>query len=286
MKNKPILLVIATIFAIAPIIVCADSTLSTGDSASSADISVGASSSSADTAAPSTGSSDTSAAPSTGDSDSSAGVMTPSTGDSTSSAGNTVSESISSSGGGVLSSSGGGRSYSSGGSALNYCTLISSPMKFGVENNSNEVRNLQTFLVNTQELDVNINGVYDMKTENAVKAFQAKYADTILAPWGLSNPSGIVSITTIKKINELACNRPLTLNASELAMINAYKQGQTSSAPTFENQEQNLPNQSINENSATPGPEMNTDENQDTNTATVGNASAFERFWNFLKSLF
>lgn len=40
-------------------------------------------------------------------------------------------------------------------------------------------------------------------TEQAVKAFQSKYASEVLAPWGLTLPTGFFGSTSIKKLNEL-----------------------------------------------------------------------------------
>lgn len=40
-------------------------------------------------------------------------------------------------------------------------------------------------------------------TEVAVKAFQAAYASEVLAPWGLTIPTGVFGSTSIKKLNEL-----------------------------------------------------------------------------------
>lgn len=40
-------------------------------------------------------------------------------------------------------------------------------------------------------------------TEQAVKAFQAEYADEVLKPWGITLPTGFFGTTTRKKLNEL-----------------------------------------------------------------------------------
>ncbi len=40
-------------------------------------------------------------------------------------------------------------------------------------------------------------------TLNAVKKFQAKYASEILHPWGITQPTGIVEIQTVKKLNKI-----------------------------------------------------------------------------------
>lgn len=44
---------------------------------------------------------------------------------------------------------------------------------------------------------------YGYYTEQAVKAFQAAYASEILAPWGITLPTGFFGTTTLKKLNSL-----------------------------------------------------------------------------------
>ena len=39
----------------------------------------------------------------------------------------------------------------------------------------------------------------------AVNAFQAKYADEILKPWGIDAPTGLVYLSTLREINLLEC---------------------------------------------------------------------------------
>lgn len=67
-----------------------------------------------------------------------------------------------------------------------------------------EVRLLQSFLMHYGFLlQEEVSNVFDDRTFNAVKSFQLAYADAILAPWGMSQPSGWWYITTRKKANEL-----------------------------------------------------------------------------------
>lgn len=44
---------------------------------------------------------------------------------------------------------------------------------------------------------------YGYYTEQAVKAFQARYASEVLTPWGITVPTGYFGTTTMKKLNEL-----------------------------------------------------------------------------------
>ncbi len=83
---------------------------------------------------------------------------------------------------------------------------ITKPIQLGEANDYAEVRKLQTFLRDYEDFsNLGVTGVYDTTAYNAVKAFQLKYANDILAPWGMAAPSGYVYTTTIKKINELYC---------------------------------------------------------------------------------
>jgi len=74
------------------------------------------------------------------------------------------------------------------------------------ENNSNQVTKLQSFLKSFYS-EVQETKLYDQTTINAVKKFQNKYAAEVLTPWGLTSGTGYVGKTTIKKINELYCQK-------------------------------------------------------------------------------
>lgn len=105
------------------------------------------------------------------------------------------------------------------------CPVVTSFMKTGIANKSSEVTRLQKFLKDSEGLDVDVNGTFDNKTEAAVVSFQKKYTNEILAPWDATKASGIVYLTTAKKINQLACGVPLSLDGGELAVIENYKKG-------------------------------------------------------------
>jgi hypothetical protein len=83
------------------------------------------------------------------------------------------------------------------------CSYLNDYLSIDSNNTEMEVIKLQAFLLNTEGLNVDINGKFDQKTFNAVKAFQKKYASEILSPWGSSIPTGKVFYTTKKKINEI-----------------------------------------------------------------------------------
>ena len=84
--------------------------------------------------------------------------------------------------------------------------LINKYMRRGATNDAAQVRLLQAFLKDKERLYTGaINGVFDRATDTAVRAFQKKYAQDILAPWGHSTPTGYVYLTTSRKINALNC---------------------------------------------------------------------------------
>jgi len=109
------------------------------------------------------------------------------------------------------------------------CPIQLGFMKAGVANDSAQVTRLQTYLKASEGADVDVNGTFDQKTEQAVMAFQKKYMSDVMSPWEATRSSGIVYITTVKKINQLACGVPLSLDEKELGVIGAYKSALASS---------------------------------------------------------
>jgi len=78
-------------------------------------------------------------------------------------------------------------------------------IKFGVDNSPGEVEKLQKFLNEHEGTDLPVTGFYGEMTMEAVKDFQAKYADDILSPWGIEEPTGFVYKTTQSFINDIKC---------------------------------------------------------------------------------
>ncbi len=297
MNNKILTLIIASSMVAIPAISMAEAPSSSVIS-SSAIPSAGNIESTASISAPTsddTTSSAGSGSPSAGDTSSSAGAGVPSASDTSSSAGTDTTPApatpvtITGSGG---SSSG---SYIGGvgtapvtvviNSATTSCPLITSYLKFGGNNDSSQVAKLQIFLKNSQNLDVDVNGTFDIKTEAAVKAFQTKYMSDTMGPWGATQGSGFVYITTEKKINELACNSPLTLSASDSAIIDAYKNGQSNGDNTTVGVGPTVPG-SIDASKTVLGPEIGSNGATSSNTASVVNASVLQRLWSFIKNIF
>ena len=88
-----------------------------------------------------------------------------------------------------------------------------------------DVIKLQAFLAATGS-DIPLTGFFGPMTTAAVKSFQITYANDILAPVGLSRPTGMVFAATIRKINQLVCGGAdptgavlgaATVNAGEIA---------------------------------------------------------------------
>lgn len=73
---------------------------------------------------------------------------------------------------------------------------------------SPEVAKLQRFL-NTQGASLPGTNFFGPQTFAAVSAFQSRYAADILAPLGLTRPTGTVAGMTIRKIRDLACTEPV-----------------------------------------------------------------------------
>ena len=74
------------------------------------------------------------------------------------------------------------------------------------DNDPAEVEKLQTFLHDYEGFtSLPSTGYFGPLTYAAVKQFQTKYADAILAPWGFTAPTGIVNRTTVAEINAIYC---------------------------------------------------------------------------------
>lgn len=101
------------------------------------------------------------------------------------------------------------------------CTTIDESLRLG--STGKEVSDLQELLNKFIDAGLSITGLFDAFTREAVNAFQLKYANDILAPWGVSEPSGNVSFTTMKKLNELSCKIEFPLTSVQLYLMETYK---------------------------------------------------------------
>jgi len=170
------------------------------------------------------------------------------------------------------------------------CPVITNYMRQGLPNDKAEVTRLQQFLKAQEGFDVDVNGTYDQKTEDAVKAFQKKYADDVLTPWGATRATGTVYITTAKKINQLACAVAMTLNEKELSVIKNYQSGLAiaSNHVSLNQPSGQGEDPAVTYTSATAGPDapQSAGDAMSAEAAAVANASIIGRFWFFLKTLF
>jgi len=93
--------------------------------------------------------------------------------------------------------------------------FITTFMRIGIDNYPNEVRKLQYFLNTYEGAHLVIDGEFNPATEAAVMALQAAHSDEILAPWGVTVPTGIVYITTTRYINRVFCADHPTYTGNE-----------------------------------------------------------------------
>lgn len=200
-------------------------------------------------------------------------------------------------GGGSSSSSESSSSSSSSGSILpiqyrpaitsvGQCSYLTSYLKQGGNNPVTEVNRLQAFLKNTEKLDVDVTGIFDQKTLDAVKAFQAKYVNDTMLPWGVTTPTGQVYFTTQKKINEVYCKTNFTLTPAQTAQIEAYKSA-------YERGENPVVGSSVTNTELTSTSNSTTSEDSEIasatssdQTAAVAGTSFFGRIWNAIKGIF
>lgn len=72
-------------------------------------------------------------------------------------------------------------------------------------NSIEDAKKLEVFLNTYDGIDLPLDGIYGINDMNAVKIFQSAYAEDILAPWGIVEPTGRVMQTTRAHINRLHC---------------------------------------------------------------------------------
>ena len=82
---------------------------------------------------------------------------------------------------------------------------ITSYLKINLQNSTEDVQRLESFLNTYENEHLAPNGIYGLDDEAAIKRFQKKYKDAILAPWGITEASGFVFKTTQDHINTLYC---------------------------------------------------------------------------------
>lgn len=95
--------------------------------------------------------------------------------------------------------------------SVNFITVF---MRKGIDNNPNEVRKLQYFLNTYEGANLTIDGDFNDQTEAAVMMLQSNHSAQILAPWGVTAPTGIVYITTARYINRVFCSNHPTYSGN------------------------------------------------------------------------
>ncbi len=94
-------------------------------------------------------------------------------------------------------------------------------IRLGRNNNPVEVRKLQAFLNVFEGEHLAITGVYTQADFEAVERFQSQYLRDVLNPWGISETTGYVFITTRLAINNVYCYRS---TQNDLDLRNYYGQ--------------------------------------------------------------
>ncbi len=164
-------------------------------------------------------------------------------------------------------------------SVADSCPFVNGFLKMGAPNDSTEVAKLQYFLKEREGLDADQSGIFDEKTKAAVEAFQRKYMADVMGPWGATRPTGTVFITTVRKINQLACGSPLSLDPDEASMVEDYKRA----ALAAEAQQSFVPPSTIPPSTAS----QDTAAAQDAVPVSSSTSPALgKRLWSFLKSFF
>jgi hypothetical protein len=88
----------------------------------------------------------------------------------------------------------------------NMCAAgINTYMRQGMANNKADVQKLQGILNEEVNAGLPITGFFGPLTNSAVQKFQLKYAEKVLAPWGITAPTGYVYKLTLWWINTLLC---------------------------------------------------------------------------------
>lgn len=113
------------------------------------------------------------------------------------------------SGGGGGGGSSGSRRSTQGqvlGATTDICTTVEAYMRRGYKNNVEQVKTLQNFLNGYMQSALVVDGLFGPETEAVVRAFQATRKENILAPWGLTLPTGIFYKTSLVEAKRLMCN--------------------------------------------------------------------------------
>lgn len=104
------------------------------------------------------------------------------------------------------------------------CTYLKDYLRIEDDNDPKEVIKLQSFLKNFEGFtELQITGIFDQATFDAVSAFQSKYNNEILGTWTIEGPTGYVYYTTRRQINEIYCKKAFPLTEQQLEEIEEFK---------------------------------------------------------------
>ena len=103
------------------------------------------------------------------------------------------------------------------------CIYLRDFLRIDWDNDPIEVLKVQSFLNTFENIPAPLTGIFDQDTFNAVVAFQERYFDDILTPWGHDAGTGFVYLTTRKKINEIYCDKPFPLTPHQLKKIEKFR---------------------------------------------------------------
>lgn len=101
------------------------------------------------------------------------------------------------------------------GSTCSTRIALSSPVDYGLKNNKEDVKKLETFLNTYEGTKLKVDGIYAKEDYNAVKKWQAKYKANILTPMKLKNPTGTVYTSSMRQIERqttATCGQEIIVN--------------------------------------------------------------------------
>ncbi len=99
---------------------------------------------------------------------------------------------------------------------------LTRPVKFGASNNPDDVRLLEKYLNTYEDSNLTVDGFYSKADFDTVVRWQEKYSSEILTPWGITEGTGYVFITSLRKIkhiHESKCAEGGYVTASEACYL-------------------------------------------------------------------
>ncbi len=117
--------------------------------------------------------------------------------------------------------------------------MVSKPVRYGWQyfNDPEDVKIVEKFLNTFENANIPVDGVYSFTDQQVVIAWQEKYMDAVLWPWGLTQGTGYVyttSIAQMKRQQQNACTPiSMPITCTEVLTIQ--------SPVSYENRIQNIP---------------------------------------------